>query len=378
VEWATENGYYSYVITSVGVVAGTSGTSGTSGVSGSSGTSGSNGSSGTSGGTGASGSSGTSGTSFESPYTGDIVVTGSITTTGNIATNGELSSNFSSGNEGGQINLALAQSGQTLTGSITLDVFNNKVRLFEEGGTNRGGYWDISTLAAGVGTNLAAGGGGGDRNGLITTGSISADQSITGSLTISGGTPGSTAMIVSGTIRTIGGLFVDGAIDGVSTGGGISLKSDKSFDLIAEGNCDIDLVAYTGSINLRADNSGKKVRFIGNTDVTGSLNITGSLFLNGTEITPGGGGGGITQITGVTFNSGSWSLSGSFLIYDYSNTGITTNSVVSVIPSNASIGTVIQSQILPQTDSSAGSVRLYASYQPSNNITATINIQTIS
>jgi hypothetical protein len=40
VEWATENGYYSYVITSVGVVAGSSGTSGTSGSSGTSGISG--------------------------------------------------------------------------------------------------------------------------------------------------------------------------------------------------------------------------------------------------------------------------------------------------------------------------------------------------
>ena len=34
VTWSTENGYYSYLITSVGVVAGTSGTNGTSGTSG--------------------------------------------------------------------------------------------------------------------------------------------------------------------------------------------------------------------------------------------------------------------------------------------------------------------------------------------------------
>jgi hypothetical protein len=52
VEWATENGYYSFVITSVGVVSSTSGTSGVSGSSGSSGANGAAGTSGTSGGGG--------------------------------------------------------------------------------------------------------------------------------------------------------------------------------------------------------------------------------------------------------------------------------------------------------------------------------------
>jgi hypothetical protein len=110
---------------------GSSGTSGTSGGTGSSGTSGSNGSSGTSGSNGSSGTSGsngtdgTSGTSFESPYTGNIVVTGSIDITGQYLVNGV-----------------------PVTGS----------------------------------------GGGGDRNGLITTGSIGTTQDITGSLNILGTT----------------------------------------------------------------------------------------------------------------------------------------------------------------------------------------------
>jgi hypothetical protein len=49
-----------------------------------------------------------------------------------------------------------------------------------------------------------------------------------------------------------------------------------------------------------------------------------------------------------------------------------------VIPSNANINTVTAAQILPTTNSSSGSVRLYASYQPTGNIGATINIQQTS
>ncbi|CAB5214297.1 Collagen triple helix repeat, partial [uncultured Caudovirales phage] len=117
-------------------------------------------------------------------FSGNTEVTGTLVTTGDITSSGgALVSNASAGNEGGEIRLALAQSGQTLTGSITFDVFNNKVRLFETAGTNRGGYWDISTLAAGVGTNLAAGGGG---SAFPFTGSAV----ITGSLAITGSVVG--------------------------------------------------------------------------------------------------------------------------------------------------------------------------------------------
>jgi hypothetical protein len=60
----------------------------------------------------------------------------------------------SSGDEGGEIFLNKSTTNTTIITGITLDVYQNKVRLFETGGTNRGGYWDISTLGAGVSTNL--------------------------------------------------------------------------------------------------------------------------------------------------------------------------------------------------------------------------------
>ena len=71
-----------------------------------------------------------------------------------------LRSSQSSGNEGGEIQLALAGT-TTLSSGVAIDVFNDRVRIFETGGTNRGAYIDLSAAAASVGTNLLTGGGSG-------------------------------------------------------------------------------------------------------------------------------------------------------------------------------------------------------------------------
>jgi hypothetical protein len=72
---------------------------------------------------------------------------------------GELFVKSPGGDEGGQLNLAPAVTNTTLAGNVVIDVFQNKLRIFEGGGTARGGFFDIAGLAAGVGTNLAGGGG---------------------------------------------------------------------------------------------------------------------------------------------------------------------------------------------------------------------------
>ena len=84
---------------------------------------------------------------------------GNLTTTGkgNI---GELFVTTSAGNEGGQINLPLAAANTTLSGSVVIDVFQNRLRFYEGGGTARGAYIDLTAAGAGVSTNLLAGGGG--------------------------------------------------------------------------------------------------------------------------------------------------------------------------------------------------------------------------
>lgn len=81
-------------------------------------------------------------------------------TTKNLTANGQISgstlkSTQSSGDEGGQIDLATAVTNTTLVGgSVNLDIYQNKLRIFESGGTNRGVYIDLSSASTGVGTDL--------------------------------------------------------------------------------------------------------------------------------------------------------------------------------------------------------------------------------
>jgi hypothetical protein len=92
--------HYSYVITTVGAQAGTSGTSGTSGSSGTSGTSGSSGTSGTSGSSGTSGTSGSSGTSGTSGTSGSSGTSGTSGSSGTSGTSGTSGSSGTSGTSG--------------------------------------------------------------------------------------------------------------------------------------------------------------------------------------------------------------------------------------------------------------------------------------
>jgi hypothetical protein len=75
---------------------------------------------------------------------------------GNI--NGQnFKSNSSSGDEGGEIFLAQAQTNTTLAGGITIDSYQDKLRFFEQGGSARGAYIDIAACTAGVGTDIIGG-----------------------------------------------------------------------------------------------------------------------------------------------------------------------------------------------------------------------------
>jgi hypothetical protein len=64
------------------------------------------------------------------------------------------------GDEGGEILLGKPPN-STLDGGITIDAYQNKIRIFEQGGSARGVYIDLTEAAGGVGTNLLSGGGGG-------------------------------------------------------------------------------------------------------------------------------------------------------------------------------------------------------------------------
>jgi len=86
--------------------------------------------------------------------------TGPLTYTGNFVATGELSTLQSSGDEGGQINFGIPQTNTTLSSGVVIDVYQNRLRFWESGGTNRGAYIDLTVAATSVGTNLLSGGGG--------------------------------------------------------------------------------------------------------------------------------------------------------------------------------------------------------------------------
>jgi hypothetical protein len=89
----------------------------------------------------------TSGTTFD----GDLL----------IGSSGKLTVLAVGGDEGGEILLGKAVSNTTLSGTgVTIDVYQNKLRIFEQGGSARGAYIDLSAASAGVGSDLLSGGGG--------------------------------------------------------------------------------------------------------------------------------------------------------------------------------------------------------------------------
>jgi hypothetical protein len=78
-------------------------------------------------------------------------ITGSLI----VAGGNKLTVNAAGGDEGGEILLGKAITNTTLAGDgVTIDVWQNRLRFFEQGGNARGAYIDISSLANGVGTNL--------------------------------------------------------------------------------------------------------------------------------------------------------------------------------------------------------------------------------
>jgi hypothetical protein len=82
----------------------------------------------------------------------------------------------------------------------------------------------------------------------------------------------------------------------------------------------------------------------------------------------------VTQVTGQLLTAGSWTLVSGFYEYNLANVNITAISIVNAIPDNASYETVKAAEILPRTDSSTGSVKLYSKNLPGADITITINI----
>ena len=93
--------------------------------------------------------------------------------------------------------------------------------------------------------------------------------------------------------------------------------------------------------------------------------------INGVTV---GGGSQPIQITGETLSAGSWTLSGEYYTYSWSNVNVTTSSTISVTPQNASYQTAYNANVLPYVDAGSGVATLYAQFPPQANIVVDIVI----
>lgn len=88
------------------------------------------------------------------------------------------------------------------------------------------------------------------------------------------------------------------------------------------------------------------------------------------------GGSSIYKLANQTLASGSWTTSGSYYIYNFSNSNITSTCRVDFTPYNVSANNTITSMILPQTSASSGACIFYSSFPPQNDIIGDITIFT--
>lgn len=78
-----------------------------------------------------------------------------LTFDGTNLTSPILISSNASGDEGGEIKLTKAPNA-TISGNVIIDNYQNKIRFFEDAGTNRGYFLDLSTGSAGVNAQIEA------------------------------------------------------------------------------------------------------------------------------------------------------------------------------------------------------------------------------
>lgn len=122
---------------------------------------------------------------------------------------GKLNINASSGDEGGEIFLKKAVTNTSLEGGVTIDVYRNQLRIFEQGGTARGVSLDLTEAPAGVAGELLFKASGFVNAGTdITLGNLRARISASGNRSIQLST-------VSGTMTVYGsGVYSQNGVSG--------------------------------------------------------------------------------------------------------------------------------------------------------------------
>ena len=200
-----------------------------------------------------------------------------VTSTGNL-----ISSN-SSGDEGGEILLYKPATNSTIAGTgVTIDVWQNRLRFFEQGGNARGFYIDITGGGTGVGTNLVGGGSGGTASDSFKNIAVSGQSTVvadssTDTLSLVGS---GIAITTDATTDTI--TLTNSGVTSLSAGTGISVSSSTGGITVTNSSPD-QVVAFTtsGSVSV----SGSYPNFtINGTDTNTTYSISAETHASGAEL----------------------------------------------------------------------------------------------
>ena len=192
------------------------------------------------------------------------------------------------GDEGGDLRLGTAATNSTLAGgSVTVDIWQNNLRIFESGGNNRGAYLNLSTASNGVGSGLVTT----DGTQTLTNKTLSS-PAITGSLTVAGST-GSNGYILT------------------STGSGVQWQAPSANTL--DGLTDVQIsspaaqqvLKFNGSQWINADNDAAVASAVFATNAESDLGSVTDLIIGITEDL-----GVVTEVAAFIYNMGQLRVDG--------------------------------------------------------------------
>ena len=220
-----------------------------------------------------------SSTASTSTTTGALTVAGGMGVVGDVfvssASGSKLSVMQSSGDEGGEIFLNKAVTNTTLTTGVTVDVWQNRIRFFETGGTNRGAYIDLTACSTSVGTNLLSSGSGSgisNLNGLTAT-----------TQTFATGTSGTDFNISSSTsTHTFNIPYAGSGATGLVTTQAQTIAGAKTFssqtivsDTTASTTTATGALLVYGGLGVSAQVNAASMQLAGNAVINGNLQFKG-------------------------------------------------------------------------------------------------------
>ncbi len=239
----------------------------------------------------------------------------------------KLSLLYQSGDEGGEILLNKSVTNNTLDGvGITIDSYRNKIRFFEQGGSARGAYIDLTECSAGVGTNLLSGVGGSGTSGTSGVNGSSGTSGVNGANGSSGTSGVSGANGSSGTSGVSGANGNDGS-SGTSGVNGVNGSSGTSGVSGANGSSGTSGVSgangSSGTSGVSGANGSSGTSGVnganGNDGSSGTSGVSGANGSSGTS--------GVNGSSGTSGSSGSSGTSGSANILNNANNRVTTAAV---------------------------------------------------